>query len=288
MSSNEIDSTNDARAKVRIRNWREKKRQKRREQNVWFIKFLEKYGLEKYTEQLITVKDWTVTIFYAILLATMFKSLFYENFKIPSGSMNPLLLNGDRVLVNKWYYGYSKFSFPFNIIPIKERVLANRKPQRGDIVVFHTKFSEKDNIFYVKRVIGLPNDRIQIKNNQVYVNGEKMEYSKIGVLEAKSLRNHNNFPSAEYTEDNGELEYNILVSDEDSIAGNTREYVVPENSYFVMGDNRDNSHDSRFNDFGVIPFKNIVGKAERIFFSTANGYFNADRLFKDISAEARE
>ena len=269
----------------KVKHWKEKKRQKRREQNVGFIDFLKNHGLEKYTEQLLTIKDWTVTIVYAIVLATIFKSLFYENSKIPSGSMNPLLLNGDRVLVNKWYYGYSKFSFPFHIFPIKERVLSNRTPQRGDIVVFHTKFSEKNNIFYVKRIVGLPNDRVQIKGNQVYVNGEAMTYKKQAILQPKSATNHNNFPSMEYTENNGDNEYSVLISDINSIAGNTREYVVPEGYYFCMGDNRDNSHDSRFNDFGMIPFKNIVGKAERIFFSTANGYFNNNRVFKSIKAK---
>ena len=278
--------------KVKIKDWQARKSSKKNtnleekgNKNLWFKKFLKDKGLEKYTKQLIITKDWTITIIYALLLATICKTFFYENFKIPSGSMNPLLLNGDRVLVNKWYYGYSKFSFPFNLAPIKERILSNRSPKRGDIVVFHTKFSEKNGIFYIKRVIGLPNDRIQIKKNQIYVNGKKMKYQKIDVLEEKSKFNHNNFVVTEYTENNDNKEYNILISDDlNSIAGNTREYIVPEGHYFCMGDNRDNSHDSRFPDFGFIPFRNIVGKAERIFFSTANGRFNFDRIFKNIQA----
>lgn len=280
------------RVKTKIKNWQNNRNYKKNlkleeieRKNLWFKKFLKDRGLEKYTKQLIAVKDWTIIIVHALLLATICKTFFYENFKIPSGSMNPLLLNGDRVLVNKWYYGYSKFSFPFDLAPIKERILSNRSPKRGDIVVFHTKFSEKNGIFYIKRVIGLPNDKIQIKKNQVYVNGEKMKYQKINTLEGESEFNHNNFAVTEYIENNNNKEYNILVGENFySIAGNTREYIVPEEHYFCMGDNRDNSHDSRFPDFGFIPFRNIVGKAERIFFSTANGRFNFDRIFKNIQA----
>ena len=269
--------------KVKIQNLKGKKDQQKDDKNLLFKAFLKKNGLEKYTSSLIVVKEWTITIIYAFLLAEFCKTFFYENFKIPSGSMNPLLLDGDRVLVNKWYYGYSKFSFPLNLAPIKERILSNRSPKYGDIVVFHTKFSEKNNIFYIKRVIGLPGDKVQIINNQVYVNNKKMRYQKIGLLKNNSEYNHNNFDSIKYVEDNGKQSYDVLIGDINSIAGNTREYIVPEDHYFCMGDNRDNSHDSRFPDFGVIPFRNIVGKAERIFFSTANGYFNFNRIFKKIS-----
>ena len=270
---------------TKIENWNLNKLKKKEEKNDWFKKFLKDRGLERYTEPLTSVKDWTITIFYALLLATICKTFFYENFKIPSSSMNPLLLNGDRVLVNKWYYGYSKFSFPFAIVPISHRILSNRFPKRGDIVVFHTKFSEKDRIFYIKRIVGLPGDKIKLINNNVYINGIRMSYDKNEIVQPNSLTNHNNFPVVEYTENNGKNEYNVFIGDKNSIAGNTAEYVVPEDHYFCMGDNRDNSHDSRFPDFGMIPFKNIVGKAEMIFFSTANGRFNLDRIFKNIQAE---
>ena len=257
-----------------------------KEKNKWFIEFLEKRGLSKYANQLIVVKDTTLTIIYALVLATIFKTFFYENFKIPSGSMNPLLLNGDRVLVNKFHYGYSKFSFPFDIFPIKERILSNRTPKRGDIIVFKTVESEKTGIFYIKRVIGLPNDKIQIKNNNVYINGKPFNYQFVQNLEANSQLNHNYFSVKEYTEQNKENEtYSILIGDKNSISGNTKEYIVPEGHYSCMGDNRDNSKDSRFSDFSTIPFKYIVGKAERIFFSTAGGSFNLDKIFKSIEAK---
>ena len=223
-------------------------------------KIIIKFHLDKYKNSIILVKDWGFTLLYALIFATIVKTFFYENFKIPSGSMNPLLLNGDRVLVNKYYYGYSKFSFPFNMAPIKDRILATRKPQRGDIVVFKLPTKEDISTFYIKRVMGLPNDKIQVKKGRLFINGEPLKYEQIGLLEAKSKNNHNVFSSMEY--------------------------IVPEGYYFCMGDNRDNSKDSRFVDFGFIPFKNIVGKAEKIFFSTANGEFNFNRIFKNIEAKA--
>ena len=250
------------------------------------MEFLEKKSWSKYTKQLVAVKDATSTIVYALILATIFKTFFYENFKIPSGSMNPLLLNGDRVLVNKFHYGYSKFSFPFDIIPIKERILSNRTPKRGDIIVFKTVESEKTGIFYIKRIIGLPNDKIQIKNNNVYINEKPFDYQFKQDLQANSTFNHNYFPTKEYTEKNKDgRTYNILIGDVNSISGNTKEYIVPEGHYFCMGDNRDNSKDSRFPDFGTIPFRNIVGRAERVFFSTANGGFNFDRIFFSLQTK---
>lgn len=248
-------------------------------------KIVVRFHLSEYKNTIITVKDWTITLVSALIFATIFKTFFYENFKIPSGSMNPLLLNGDRVLVNKYYYGYSKFSFPFNLAPIKERVLASRKPKRGDIVVFKLPSKEDISTFYIKRVMGLPNDRIQVKKGRIFINGEPLKYQQVGLLEAKSKNNHNVFNSMEYKEINENNEYSILISDINSYASNTIEYIVPEGYYFCMGDNRDNSKDSRFVDFGFIPFRNLVGKAERIFFSTANGEMNFNRIFKNIEAK---
>ena len=251
-----------------------------------FETIITKLHLDKYRARILVVKDWGLTLIYALIFATIFKTFFYENFKIPSGSMNPLLLDGDRVLVNKYYYGYSKFSFPFNLAPIKDRILAKRKPQRGDIVVFKLPTKEDISTFYIKRVIGLPNDKIQVKQGRLFINGEPLKYKQIGLLEAKSKTNHNMFSSMEYKEKNERNEYSILISDINSFASNTIEYVVPEGYYFCMGDNRDNSKDSRFVDFGFIPFRNIVGKAEKIFFSTANGELNFNRIFKDIEAKS--
>ena len=253
-----------------------------------FKKCVEKFHLEKYEKQIAGLKDFLVILVYALLLATFFKTFFYENFKIPSGSMNPLLLNGDRILVNKFRYGYTKFSFPFNFAPIQSRILANRTPKRGEIVVFKLPTKEDYTTFYVKRVIGIPGDKIKIDKGRVFVNRNVMKYEPISYLEAYSENNHNHFPSMKYEENNGDVKYDILISDIHSSAENTKEYIVPEGHYFMIGDNRDNSHDSRFDDFNVIPFKNIVGRVEMIFFSTANGKFNFNRIFKNIKAKSVE
>ena len=235
-------------------------------------------------EKIFVAKEWIITILSALILATVFKTFFYEAYKIPSGSMNPLLVKGDRVLVNKYYYGYSKYSFPFDLAPINERILANRTPKRGDVIVFRNLNVDKNN-FYIKRVIGLPGDKIQLKNNEVYINNNKFSYTKLEDLPSGSERNYNPFDSTEFIENNGDKEYSVLISEIKSIAGNTGIYIVPEDNYFCMGDNRDNSKDSRFSDFSTIPFKYIVGKAERIFFSTAGGSFNLDKIFKSIEAK---
>lgn len=266
-----------------------KRKTKKELHNIKIRNFLEKNGYEKYTNIVISTKDWVIVVVSALLLATFFKTFFYENFKIPSGSMNPLLLNGDRVLVNKFYYGYTKFSFPFDFPPISGRILSNRSPKRGDIVVFKLPSQENKSIYYIKRVIGLPGDKIKLKDGLLHINGKVLQYKKGAFLEAQSEYNHNPFGSVVFEETNFlNRKYNILISDKDSIAGNTSTYEVPEGHYFCMGDNRDNSKDSRFYDFGFIPFKNIVGRAERIFFSTANGTFNLSRIFKNIQAEYTE
>ena len=257
----------------------------KKDKDEWFKNFLAKKGWGKYTSQLLVVKDWTIIILQAFLLATIFKTFFYENFKIPSGSMNPTLLNGDRVLVNKYHYGYSKFSFPFNFPPINDRVLANHKPKRGDIIVFKPPKLENTDIYYIKRIIGLPNDKIQLRDNQVYVNDVPMKYKTLGQVEAKTTKNHNSFSVYQQIENNGDVMYDIFIEDINSIAGNGKPYFVPDGYYFCMGDNRDNSKDSRFPDVGMVPFRNIVGRAERIFFSTANGEFNINRIFQNIRAQ---
>jgi signal peptidase I len=220
-----------------------------------------------------TVKEWTLTIIYAVLFSTLIKSFFYENYKIPSGSMNPTLLTGDRILVNKFHYGYTKYSLPFgHHLPFKGRTLVGHTPQYGDVVVFAGPQWYNKHIFYIKRIVGLPGDKVQIKNGEVIVNDKKLDYAFNGSLNAMQEENQNPFDVKEYTEiAQNKMQYKIFIHDENSDAENTSIYTVPENSYFCMGDNRDNSKDSRFlKDMGFIPFENIVGKAEIIMFSFSN------------------
>ena len=256
----------------------------------WLERMLLAKGVDERAAKIAcSIKSNVMIVVYALMLTFSFKGVFYDNFKIPSGSMNPLLLNGDRVLVNKFHYGYTRFSFPFGFVKFKGRILSNRTPQRGEIVVLKIPMEVDTDIFYIKRVIGLPGDKIQIKKGMLYVNDKPATYYEQGVLEAESATNHNAFPSMKYTEVNRNgYSYSVLVSDPRSLAGNTGEYIVPEGYYFMMGDNRDNSKDSRFADFGPIPFTHIIGRAERIFFSTANGQFNYNRFFANIQAVYNE
>lgn len=268
-------------SKSRGKNWKSKKTKQ-----DWLERMLLAKGIDERTAKFVCgTKNNAMIVVYALILTFTFKTFFYDNFKIPSGSMNPLLLNGDRVLVNKFHYGYTRFSFPFGLMKFKGRILSHRTPQRGEIVVFKLPQEEDTDIFYIKRVIGLPGDKIQVKKGMLYVNDRPATYYEQGVLDAESATNHNAFPSMKYTEVNRNgYSYSVLVSDPRSLAGNTGAYIVPEGYYFMMGDNRDNSKDSRFADFGPIPFTHIIGRAERIFFSTANGQFNYNRIFANIQA----
>lgn len=230
-------------------------------------------------------KEWAKTILYAIIISTLFKSLLYENFKIPSGSMNPTLLEGDRVIVSKYYYGYSKYSFPFNIAPIDGRILANRTPKYGDVVVFQSP--KGTGVFYIKRIIGLPGDSIIVSEGEVIINGKKLEQEKIKTVDPKTYTNYNIFSVEQFKEHNldGKV-YDIFIGSKQSDVNNTKTYTVPQNHYFVMGDNRDNSKDSRFDlDFGFIPFEFIVGRAEIIFFSSSDSPLKIWSLPKTIRLE---
>lgn len=206
------------------------------------------------------------TILWAFIIATLFRSFLYEPFHIPSGSMKPNLLEGDFIFVSKFSYGFSRYSLPFGINIIKDRILDYNKPKRGEIIVF--KLPSNPNIFYIKRLIGLPNDTIQIKESNLYINNKLIEKNYLGEYTDTKY----NIQLKEYKEKlNQELEYNIL---HDKIyvqeANDTIEYKVPEGHYFFLGDNRDNSLDSRFLETGFVPYKNIVGHAKIIFFSKGN------------------
>ena len=227
------------------------------------------------------ILSWIVVISVAFLLAMVFKTFLYENFKIPSGSMNPTLLAGDRVLVNKFHYGYSSVSFPLEILPIKGRFFDKNQPKRGDIIVFKTADLKNKN-FYIKRVVGIPGDKIKIKKGEVIINGKKLKYELKGEVPAFSTYNHNAFEVRLLVEDLNGVKHNIFLGGKDWPQENTGEYVVPDGYYFCMGDNRDNSHDCRFEDFGMVPYERISGRADRIFFSTANNKLNFGRILANL------
>lgn len=203
----------------------------------------------------------------ALLLALVIRTLLFQPFSIPSGSMRPTLLEGDYLFVSKYAYGYSNASIPFSPDLFSGRIWAGQ-PERGDVVVF--KFPPNPKLDYIKRVIGLPGDRIQVTGGVLHINGEPVKREKIGVIENIDITEVNR-PVDVYRETlpNG-VSFETLDLTPNGIGDDTREFVVPAGNYFMMGDNRDNSTDSRFN-VGMVPEENLVGRANIIFFSIAGG-----------------
>ena len=236
--------------------------------------------------------DWFksnfLSLFYAILIAIIIRTFFFQAFFIPSSSMEPTLLVGDRIFVSKFSYGYSKHSFPFSLPLINERVLFS-EPERGDIIVFKTP--ENLRIDYIKRLVGLPGDKIQMIDGILHINDIPVKRKKIR-SETKLINNGQIRNVLVYEET---LPNNVSYETFDmgnTRADNTSEIFIPEDSYFFMGDNRDNSKDSRF--VGSVPKNNLVGKAQIIFFATEGGStilefwrwpfdIQIDRLFKMIN-----
>lgn len=211
-----------------------------------------------------SILDTIKTIIYAILIAIIIRTFLFEPFKIPSGSMYPTLHVGDYLFVSKYTYGYSKHSFPFSLPLFEGRIWADQ-PQRGDVVVF--KFPQDNKTDFIKRIIGLPGDKIKMQDGILYINGKPVERQQIEdfVIRDK-FGNGERYRQYIETLPNG-VKHNILeVSDQQEFVDNMVEVTVPENSYFVMGDNRDRSDDSRLS-VGFVPFENLVGKARWLFFS---------------------
>ncbi len=207
------------------------------------------------------------TVVYAVLIALVVRTVAFEPFNIPSKSMVPTLLVGDYLFVSKYSYGYSRHSLPLSLHLFDGRILF-RPPQRGDVLVF--KVPSDNRTDYIKRVMGLPGDHIQVTHRVVYINGKPVERKSIGDYVEHDARGGTQLYT-QYIETlpNGRQHRIIEYPGSEGPADNTPEYVVPEDHYFMMGDNRDNSQDSRFlNVVGYVPVENLVGRAEIIFFST--------------------
>ncbi|ESZ36583.1 MULTISPECIES: signal peptidase I [unclassified Mesorhizobium] len=204
-------------------------------------------------------------IIQALLLAMVIRTLLFQPFSIPSGSMRPTLLEGDYLFVTKWSYGFSRYSLPFGPDIFSGRIWGS-DPKRGDVVVF--KFPPDPSLDYIKRVVGLPGDKIQMKDGQLFINGQGVPRVKTGQIQNLDITEVPE-PVDVYRETlpNG-VSYDTLDLTPNSITDNTREFVVPPGNYFMMGDNRDNSSDSRLS-VGYVPAENLVGRANIVFFSIA-------------------
>lgn len=206
-------------------------------------------------------------IIQALLLALVIRTVLIQPFSIPSGSMRPTLLEGDYLFVTKWAYGYSRHSLPFSPNLFSGRIWG-AEPERGDVAVF--KYPPNPSLDYIKRVVGLPGDRVQMRDGVLHINGEPLPREMIGLIEDVDITELAR-PVEVWRETmpNG-VTYDTLDLTPNSIGDNTREFQVPEGHFFMMGDNRDNSTDSRFN-VGYVPYDHLVGRANIIFFSMSGG-----------------
>ena len=205
------------------------------------------------------------TVGYAVVFALVVRTFLFEPFNIPSGSMIPTLLVGDYLFVSKYTYGYSKHSFPFSPSLFSGRIF-QRGPERGDVAVFKLPTDNKTD--YIKRIVGLPGDRIQVISGILHVNGKPVIRRRIADFEVAGGRRGKAVQYREVLP--GGYTHPIIEMERDSgYLDNTAVYSVPKGHYFMMGDNRDNSQDSRvLNRVGFVPAENLVGKAEFLFFST--------------------
>jgi signal peptidase I len=207
-------------------------------------------------------------IFHALLIALVIRTFLFQPFNIPSGSMKETLLVGDYLFVSKYSYGYSHYSFPFSP-PIFSGRIWSGSPERGDVVVF--RLPKDDSTDYIKRVIGLPGDRVQMIEGVLHINGEPVKRERIEDFIDNDEGRGTRVRRWRETLPNG-VSYTTLDLVENGFYDNTPPYMVPAGHFFMMGDNRDNSTDSRVqSQVGYVPLANIVGKAQIIFFSIAEG-----------------
>ncbi|MEM7523440.1 MAG: signal peptidase I [Pseudomonadota bacterium] len=231
--------------------------------------------------------DTVRTVIYAVLIAVVFRTLLFQPFWIPSGSMKSTLLIGDYLFISKYSYGYSKHSFPWSLGPFSGRLFGST-PERGDVIVFKHPRTNED---YIKRLVGLPGDRLQMKSGVLYINDVAAKQEKIGFFiedidpartqcfERREVDGETRCVKEAYRETLPEgRAYTVLNADDNQRrdADNTKVFTVPEGQFFFMGDNRDNSSDSRIQGsrgVGYVPYENIVGRAEIIAISSDGPFY---------------
>ncbi len=209
------------------------------------------------------LRDTIVVIIEALIIAVLFRTFLYQPFSIPTASMQSTLMIGDYFVASKFTWGFGKYSFPFPL-PFNGRIMG-RDPTQGDIAVFRNEIAGED---YIKRVIGMPGDHVQMKQGRLYINGTLVEREEVG-RGADTDSYGQTVPVILYRETlpNGVTHTVQEISDNGPL-DNTAEYVVPAGHFFMMGDNRDRSQDSRvLSAVGYVPSGNLIGKAEARFFS---------------------
>ena len=212
-----------------------------------------------------TVIENLKTLFYALIIAVIIRSLLLQPFYIPSSSMEPTLLVGDRLFVSKYSYGYSKHSFPFSPAILNKRIMFN-EPKRGDVIVFKTPADNRTD--YIKRLIGLPGDKIQFIDSNLYINNNEIMKSRIS-SEDKIYCGNSTIDVFTFEEKLSNNKIHNTVYLKNFPFKNSDVFKVPKDYYFFLGDNRDCSKDSRFlSSVGYVHKENLVGKAQFIFFSS--------------------
>lgn len=215
------------------------------------------------------VLELVKTAILAVVLALTIRTFAYEPFNIPSGSMIPTLLVGDYLFVSKFSYGFSKYSFPFDFVDFEGRIMGDT-PERGDVAVFRQP--KQPTIDYIKRIVGLPGDTVQVSEGILYINDTPVTRERIGIEHVDDafgrLANYIQYEETLIKEDGTTKKHMLIERSDEERYDNTGVFIVPEAHYFAMGDNRDSSQDSRVTSaVGVVPYENLVGRAEFVFFS---------------------